>query len=559
MIAAWVKRLYLSTNIFMCDSCFHPITPQPLAEELPRLFTYPFQYTPHPLVRLAASEVRRYLQSCVAWHEELQRGKMFGVLLVRNQMNEVGFLAAFSGLLGGSNRQDYFVPPVFDFLDPQGFFKQGEARLTEMNRQVTMLKNREEYLLAHEQLTAVIAEAEEELLRMKEEFRQARLQREQMRRTATPDEVERLNRESQFQKAELKRREKAWAERIAGCRALVEEQEAAIVALKQERKNLSEQLQQQIFQKFTFRNALGEEQSLQQIFCDAGRGEPPAGAGECAAPKLLQYAYLNGLQPLAMGEFWWGDSPRGVLREDGRFYPSCTSKCKPILGFMLQGLDVEPDPVVREACGHREVEVVYEDEYIAAVSKPAGMYSAPGKDEEVPSVWSWAQSRYPDSDSPLLVHRLDMHTSGLLLIGKTKEAHAALQQMFESHQIRKTYIAVLDGVVRQDEGMIRLPLRPDLEHRPMQMVDPVYGKPAVTRYRVLSRDGETTRIAFFPQTGRTHQLRVHAAHPEGLGCPIHGDQLYGRPSDRLYLHAEQVQFVHPVTGQRLTLKVPVPF
>lgn len=543
----------------MCDSCFHPISPQPLAEELPRLFTYPFQYTPHPLIRQAAAELRHHLQSCVAWHEELQRGKMFGVLLVRNQMNEVGFLAAFSGLLGGFNRQPYFVPPVFDFLDPQGFFKQGEARLTEMNRQVAMLKNREEYLSAHKQLSAVIAEAEEELLRMKEEFRQARLQREQMRRTATPDEVERLNRESQFQKAELKRREKAWAERIAGCRALVEEQDAAIAALKQKRKNLSEQLQQQIFQKFTFRNALGEEQNLQQIFCDAGRGEPPAGAGECAAPKLLQYAYLNGLQPLAMGEFWWGESPRGVLREDGRFYPSCSSKCKPILGFMLQGLEVEPDPVVCEACGHREVEVIYEDEYVVAVSKPAGMYSVPGKDEEVPSVWSWAQSRYPESDSPLLVHRLDMHTSGLLLIGKTKEAHAALQQMFERHQIRKTYIAVLDGVVRQDEGMIRLPLRPDLEHRPMQMVDPVYGKPAVTRYRVLSRDGETTRIAFFPQTGRTHQLRVHAAHPEGLGCPIHGDQLYGRPADRLYLHAEQVQFVHPVTGQRLTLKVPVPF
>ena len=226
---------------------------------------------------------------------------------------------------------------------------------------------------------------------------------------------------------------------------------------------------------------------------------------------------------------------------------------------MLQGLDVEPDPVVREASAHSEVEIIYEDDYIAAVSKPAGMYSVPGKEETVCSVLSWAQNRYPDSDSPLLVHRLDMHTSGLLLIGKTKEVHAALQQMFERHQIRKTYIAVLDGVVAQDEGMIRLPLRPDLEHRPMQMVDPVYGKPAVTRYRVLSRDRETTRIAFFPQTGRTHQLRVHAAHPEGLGCPIRGDQLYGHPSDRLYLHAEQVQFVHPVTGQRLTLKVPVPF
>lgn len=484
---------------------------------------------------------------------------MFGVLLVRNAAGELGFLAAFSGLLGGSNRQPYFVPPVFDFLDPQGFFKKGEAQLTEMNRQVAALKESEAYLKAHELLTAVSGEAEEELSHMKEEFRKARLRREERRATATPEELQLLNRESQFQKAELKRREKAWAGRMAECRALVEEQEAALTALKQERKKLSEQLQQQIFRNFTFRNALGEEQNLQQIFCEAGRGEPPAGAGECAAPKLLQYAYLNGMQPLAMGEFWWGDSPRGVLREDGRFYPSCTSKCKPILGFMLQGLEVEPDPVVREASAHSEVEVIYEDEYLAAVYKPAGMYSVPGKDEAVSSVLSWAQNRYPDSDSPLLVHRLDMHTSGLLLIGKTKEAHAALQQMFERHQIRKTYIAVLDGIVPQDEGLIRLPLRPDVEHRPMQMVDPVHGKPAVTRYRVLERSGQTTRIAFFPQTGRTHQLRVHAAHPDGLGCPIRGDQLYGRPSDRLYLHAEQVQLAHPVTGQRLTLKVPVPF
>lgn len=543
----------------MCHSCFHPFAPQPLAEELPHLFTYPFHYTPHPLIQRAAAELRTYLLSCSSWQAELQGGKMFGVLLVRNAAGELGFLAAFSGLLGGSNRQPYFVPPVFDFLDPQGFFKKGEARLTEMNRQVAALKESEAYLKAHELLTAVSREAEEELSHMKEEFRKARLRREERRATATPEELQLLNRESQFQKAELKRREKAWAGRMAECRALVEEQEAALTALKQERKRLSEQLQQQIFRNFTFRNALGEEQSLQQIFCEAGRGEPPAGAGECAAPKLLQYAYLNGMQPLAMGEFWWGDSPRGVLREDGRFYPSCTSKCKPILGFMLQGLEVEPDPVVREASAHSEVEVIYEDEYLAAVYKPAGMYSVPGKDEAVSSVLSWAQNRYPDSDSPLLVHRLDMHTSGLLLIGKTKEAHAALQQMFERHQIRKTYIAMLDGIVPRDEGLIRLPLRPDVEHRPMQMVDPVHGKPAVTRYRVLERSGQTTRIAFFPQTGRTHQLRVHAAHPDGLGCPIRGDQLYGRPSDRLYLHAEQVQLAHPVTGQRLTLKVPVPF
>lgn len=543
----------------MCATCFHPFDPQPSAAELPSLFTYPFHYTPHPLVEQAAALVRRYLLQCTPWREELDRGKMLGVLLVRDAAGQVGFLAAFSGLLGGSNRQPYFVPPVFDFLDPNGFFKQGEAQLTDMNRRIAALEQEESYRALRMRYIEMQQEADDALKQAKEEFRNARTRREELRRGASEEELQRLNRESQFQKAELKRMEKAWKARLEECRAEMEAHEAEIAALKKERKRLSEQLQQQIFRRFTFRNAQGEEQSLQQIFCEAGRGEPPAGAGECAAPKLLQYAYLHQLQPLAMGEFWWGESPRGVVRRDGHFYPSCTSKCKPILGFMLQGLDVEPDPVRREAAQHSRVEVLYEDDYLAAVSKPAGMYSVPGKDEHIFSVLDWARQRYPDTDSPLLVHRLDMHTSGILLIAKTKDMHAALQQMFERHQIRKTYIAVLDGEVAQDEGFIRLPLRPDIEHRPMQMVDYEQGKPAVTRYRVLGRSGGHTRVAFFPQTGRTHQLRLHAAHPDGLGCPIRGDQLYGHPADRLYLHAEQVQFIHPVTGRRIHLTDPVPF
>ena len=543
----------------MNDSCFHKLEPQPSCESLPRLFTFPFHYTPHPLIIQAAEELRSYLRDCVMWRDELKKGKMFGVLLVRDADGQIGYLAAFSGLLGGSNRQTYFVPPVFDFLDPQGFFKKGESQLAELNKKVDYLQQSASYLQAKARLLALTEEAEKELQLLREKFRGARVLREQRRPMANPEEILEMNRESQFQKAELKRQEKAWAARIAGCREEIDVQEAPVKELKQQRKTLSEQLQQQIFQNFTFLNARGDVQSLQQIFCEAGRGEPPAGAGECAAPKLLQYAYQNGMQPLAMGEFWWGDSPRGVIRENGRFYPSCSSKCKPILGFMLQGLRVEPDPVVREASFHHDVEIVYEDDWLVAVSKPAGMYSVPGKQASVHSVLQWAQQRYSDKDSPFVVHRLDMHTSGLLLIAKSKEVHAALQQMFERQQIRKTYIAVLDGPVSQDEGIIRLPLRPDLEHRPMQLVDWEHGKPSVTRFRVLQRNGETTRIAFFPLTGRTHQLRVHAAHPEGLGCAIRGDQLYGSVSDRLYLHAEQLQLIHPITGQRLMLKDPVPF
>ena len=445
---------------------------------LPQLFTYPFHYTPHPLCVKAAEEVQQYLQTRTDWHEELQQGKMFGVLVVKNPTGEVGYLAAFSGNLAGSNHHDYFVPPVYDLLNPDGYFKEEEARISAIN-----------VMLNH-----------------------------------TNDNNQEI-----------------------------------IEALKEERKQRSIALQQWIFEQFRLRNARGEEQDIYSIFTQTAHRNPPAGTGECAAPKLLQYAYLNNLQPLAMAEFWWGDSPKGEIRRHGHYYPACRHKCEPILNFMLQGLELEPNPLLTSNTDATQLETVYEDDYLLVVNKPAGMLSVPGKTGQA-SVLTLLQERYPDATGPILVHRLDMATSGLLLASKDKDTHALLQKQFEGRTVKKRYIALLEGIPQAEpKGFIRLPLRPDFDNRPLQMVCYEYGKPAVTRYEIMDTENDRTRMAFYPETGRTHQLRVHAAHPEGLNCPIVGDPLYGQPAERLYLHAERLEFRHPVTGQRLQIQKEAPF
>lgn len=445
---------------------------------LPQLFTYPFHYTPHPLCVKAAEEVQQYLQTRTDWHEELQQGKMFGVLVVKNPTGEVGYLAAFSGNLSGSNHHDYFVPPVYDLLNPDGYFKEEEARISAINVMLNHTNNNNQEI---------------------------------------------------------------------------------IEALKEERKQRSIALQQWIFEQFRLRNARGEEQDIYSIFTQTAHRNPPAGTGECAAPKLLQYAYLNNLQPLAMAEFWWGDSPKGEIRRHGHYYPACRHKCEPILNFMLQGLEVEPNPLLTSNTDATQLETVYEDNFLLVVNKPAGMLSVPGKTDQA-SVLTMLQERYPDATGPILVHRLDMATSGLLLAAKDKDTHALLQKQFEGRTVKKRYIALLEGIPQAEpKGFIRLPLRPDFDNRPLQMVCYEYGKPAVTRYEIMDTENERTRMAFYPETGRTHQLRVHAAHPEGLNCPIVGDPLYGQPTDRLYLHAERLEFRHPVTGQRLQIQKEAPF
>lgn len=523
---------------------------------LPERFTYPFCYTPHPLCILAAKEVQSYLTRQTAWKDELRQGKMFGVLIVQTEHGEIGYLAAFSGILAGKNLHPFFVPPVYDLLQPQGFFKIEEENISSINRNIRQLENDKAYAALSAELARTIQSAENILATAKAQLKEAKTAREQRRKEKelNAQEEAELIRESQFQKAEYKRLERSWKARITTLQTQTEDWERRISALKSERKTRSAALQQKLFEQFGMLNYRGEVKNLCEIFGQTVHKTPPAGAGECAAPKLLQQAYLHGWKPIAMAEFWWGDSPKTEIRHHGHYYPACKGKCEPILQHMLQGLQVEENPMLkRMQVPSKNLEIVYEDPWLSVINKPAGMLSVPGKEDAV-SVYSLMREQYPEADGPLTVHRLDMATSGLMLIAKTKRVHQNLQAQFKNRLVRKRYVALLEGIVPKDKGTVDLPLCLNPLDRPRQMVHTEHGKPAITDYQVLERlDGKRTRIAFYPHTGRTHQLRIHAAHPLGLHCPIIGDELYGEKADRLYLHAEYLEFTHPITGETVRI------
>ena len=523
---------------------------------LPERFTYPFCYTPHPLCILAAKEVQSYLTRQTAWKDELRQGKMFGVLIVQTEHGETGYLAAFSGILAGKNLHPFFVPPVYNLLQPQGFFKIEEENISSINRNIRQLENDKAYAALSAELARTIQSAENILATAKAQLKEAKTAREQRRKEKelNAQEEAELIRESQFQKAEYKRLERSWKARITTLQTQTEDWERRISALKSERKTRSAALQQKLFEQFGMLNYRGEVKNLCEIFGQTVHKTPPAGAGECAAPKLLQQAYLHGWKPIAMAEFWWGDSPKTEIRHHGHYYPACKGKCEPILQHMLQGLQVEENPMLkRMQVPSQNLEIVYEDPWLSVINKPAGMLSVPGKEDAV-SVYSLMREQYPEADGPLTVHRLDMATSGLMLIAKTKRVHQNLQAQFKNRLVRKRYVALLEGIVPKDKGTVDLPLCLNPLDRPRQMVHTEHGKPAITDYQVLERlDGKRTRIAFYPRTGRTHQLRIHAAHPLGLHCPIIGDELYGEKADRLYLHAEYLEFTHPITGETVRI------
>ena len=522
---------------------------------LPERFTYPFCYTPHPLCVMAAKEVQHYLSKQSEWQEELSQGKMFGVLIVQTEDGSIGYLTAFSGILAGKNIHPYFVPPVYDLLQPQGFFKIEEGNISAINRRIRRLEEDKKYIDLRSNLTQTTQSAQDALSIAKTQLKEAKDKRELLRKTGqlnAKEEAE-LIRESQFQKAEYKRLERSWKDKIASLQVEAGNWEKQIQELKAERKVRSAALQQQLFEQFRMLNYRGEVKTLRDIFEQTVHKTPPAGAGECAAPKLLQQAYLHHWKPIAMAEFWWGNSPKNEVRHHGYYYPACKGKCEPILWHMLQGLEVEANPMQQEAeRGNEKLNIVYEDQWLLIINKPAGMLSVPGKERQA-SIYDLARNAYPEADGPMIVHRLDMATSGLLIIAKDKKTHQHLQAQFKNRSIRKKYIALLDGIVPEDEGTIELSLCPNPLDRPRQMVDTQYGKPAITYYQVLERTDKYTRIALYPHTGRTHQLRVHAAHPSGLHCPIIGDELYGKKDKRLYLHAESIEFTHPVNGQSMCI------
>ena len=605
---------------------------QPISHlALPDKFTYPFHYTPHPLCVLAAEEVKEYIASREEWQEELAFGKMFGVLIVQKEnkqetakkeaVNEIGYLAAFSGNLAGKNLHPYFVPPVYDLLQPEGFFKIEEEQISSINIRIRELENNRSYLdlkekwkTETEQAKAILNQAKAALKAAKE----AREIRRQSSSALSEEEQASLIWESQYQKAEYKRLEKEWKKRLEELETETRHFETEIEQLKTERKERSAALQRKLFEQFRMLNARGEVKDLYTIFEQTVQKVPPAGAGECALPKLLQYAYLHQLKPLAMAEFWWGDSPKNEIRHHGYYYPSCKGKCEPILQHMLQGLEVDENPLLNPVHEEEELEIVFEDEWLLVVNKPAGMLSVPGKAEDRDSVYHRLKKKYPEATGPMIVHRLDMATSGLLLVAKTKEVHQDLQAQFANRSIKKRYVAVLDGAIIKTEketkpiaekailiaketvstkktakaertgntGRIELPLCLNPLDRPRQMVSSEHGKEAITEYQIISESERITsesentfnesnridesersinesrkytRIVFYPLTGRTHQLRVHAAHPEGLGCPILGDELYGKKADRLYLHAEYIEFRHPIYGDILCIQKEADF
>lgn len=526
--------------------------------EVPQCFNNPFYYRPHELCMLAAGEVRSMLSQNSVIAEDAARGKMFGVLVVRDSGGELGYLAAFSGLLAGGNSVPGFVPPIFDLQSPGGYFKQEESEISALNRKIKETECSDGYVAAVTAVADMKRAMELQLSAMREDMRLGKQRRNELRATGTltADEEAALVRESQFQKAELKRAVARWQQHIAECEAAVAPFKESVAAMKEERKRRSAALQRWLFEQFKVRNGHGSEKSLLAIFAEHSRVIPPGGAGECAAPKLMQYAYLNSLPPVAIAEFWVGESPQGEVRRDGCFYGACKSKCEPILGFMLQGLNIE-DNALEKGGDISKINIVYEDKYIIVVDKPSGVLSVPGIMGGT-SVQQWLREQYLHSNELFVVHRLDMATSGLLVAAKSMEIYKELQRQFAAREVKKEYLAILDGVPQKNEGVIELPLAPDYENRPRQKVDTVAGKPAVTRFKVIGtveRDArECAVVRFEPLTGRTHQLRVHAAHKDGLDCPIVGDALYGTLNERLMLHASCIMFVHPVNKEVIELE-----
>lgn len=536
------------------ESKFHTFAQPIQSIPLPERFTYPFHYTPHPLCVIAAEETQAYLKERTEWREELQTGKMFGVLVVRTPAGEVGYLAAFSGNLAGKNVHPFFVPPIYDLLQPDGFFRQEEEQINEINARIRTLQASPALKDARSRLQSTIEYCDFVLQAAKDLMKKRKEERDRLRQfPLTEEETALLIKESQHMKAAHKLTKKSLRSILEEDQAKVDRLEQEIEQLKQERKRRSAALQHKLFEQFRILNARGEVKDLCELFAPTYQGAPPAGAGECAAPKLLQYAYQHQLEPIAMAEFWWGDSPKTEIRHHGYYYPACKGKCEPILHHMLQGLRVDENPLLADSHQETKLDILYEDDYLLVINKPEGMLSVPGKGD-VDSVYQRLSILYPEATGPIIVHRLDMATSGLLLAAKTKEAHQNLQAQFKNRTIQKRYIALLEGEVPQDEGEIRLPLCPDPLDRPRQIVSEEFGKPALTHYRVLERTSGKTLIAFYPQTGRTHQLRVHAAHPQGLHCPILGDELYGRKAERLYLHAEYLAFTHPITSERIEIQ-----
>ena len=550
----------------MKTSLFQPFKTNISGISLPEKFTFPFYYEPHELTSIASTELQSYLETQTDFEhnfglqenqEGLVIGKMFGVLVCQNQEEELGYLWAFSGKLAGVNHLPYFVPTIFDMLHEDGFFRKEEEVLNAINRQIEILENSDELRDKKKQLENTKNEANSDIQNQKDKIKKLKVERDEKRISFTnlsSAEIEQLevelSEESKKESILLKKMTKYWNFQIEKAQNEVNLLLNEINQHKEARRLKSGALQQKLFAEYSFLNQFGERKSIGEIF----NNNPPAGAGECAAPKLLHYAFEHNLKPISMAEFWWGQSPKSEIRKHKQFYPACKSKCEPILlSHMLNGLDMEANPFQENPAEGKNIEIVYEDEILAVINKPAEFLSVPGKIIS-DSVYQRVKELYPNATGPLIVHRLDMSTSGLMLVAKDEETYVKLQSQFIKRTIKKRYIALLDGILEENEGIIDLPLRVDLDDRPRQLVCYEHGKSAQTKWEKIEIRNNQTLVYFYPITGRTHQLRVHASHELGLNTPIVGDDLYGSKANRLHLHAEQLIFIHPKSNKEIYIQ-----
>ena len=541
---------------------------------LPEKFTFPFYYEPHLLAKIATTEVQSYLENQTDFEHNfgldinnnaLAIGKMFGVLVVKNKQDKIGYLTAFSGKLADKSLPEKFVPPVFNMRTSGSFYIKGELEIDEMNTQLDVLKKDKKYL----ELKKIIAEntaiIQTDLSFQRNRMKRAKSDRKSQKKKAITllndlefeELTKKLTQESYNNQFFIKELQEYYQAKIEKINLEFKVFEDKIIALKRERKEKSNYLQQTLFSKYAFLNQQKELKSLLTIFNNPAI-KPPAGSGECAAPKLLQYAFANNLTPITMAEFWWGSAPNAAVRHHKNYYPACQGRCKPILTHMLAHTEMDANLLLENLSEKQDLEIIYEDDALIVVHKPAEFLSVPGKDIK-DSVYTRIKERYPSATGPLIVHRLDMSTSGVLLLTKTKEANKALQSQFINRTIKKRYMALLDGNLSKNSGKITLPLRVDLNDRPKQLVDFTYGKPAETDWKIINKENGKTRVHFYPITGRTHQLRMHAAHKNGLNTPIVGDDLYGKKEKRLHLHAEFIEFLHPTTLKKMSFTIAPKF
>ncbi|PWV48889.1 RluA family pseudouridine synthase [Chitinophaga sp. S165] len=541
---------------------------------LPERFTFPFYYEPHPLTKIAAAGLQYYLETQTdlehnfglnANSEGNAIGKMFGVLVVQDTNGKLGYLSAFSGKLADTNDHPEFVPPVFDMLVENSFFLKDGEIINAINTRIEEIYADESYQNLDQTIKQLSAESLQEITTLKKQLKSnkesRKILREQLMNSLNEQDYAiaeaDLVKQSLYDKHQLKTLTNKWEQQLEEMRTRLAQFEADIEALKNERKERSAALQQQLFEQYVFLNKDGKSKSLQEIFSLTAFRKPPAAAGECAIPKLLQFAFLRGYKPIAMGEFWWGASPKSEIRKHKHFYPACTGKCKPILEHMLEGMLIDENPLLHAPEVTGELEIIYKDESFVVVNKPAGLRSVPGVTVQ-DSVYTRLKHLMKDTE-PLIVHRLDMDTSGLLVVAKTQEAHRHIQRQFLKRTVNKRYTALLSKVIDQSEGEIDLPLCADLLNRPRQLVCFTSGKKSVTKWKVVERYASMTKIDFWPLTGRTHQLRMHSAHELGLNAPIVGDDLYGTASERMYLHAAHIEFIHPRSKEKLSFTVEEEF